>query len=382
MQPQPAPLHIVRSDPPKPSDASYTTDSTLNDDAQIMDQSATRWWMPRSIWNTVCEFWPLWVSLLLVFSIGIPVAVVTHDHRILDGSTLWFIWMGSVNIQRHLKKTATLSQRPRLMGVLATIANPVLLTTMLMTAYTRLKAAAMNNPNAFAHVHNMFSSGTPLYSLWTAAVKHLTLPQNPKLWFGAGDAALSILECGIVIWGFKLYECRRQLFSAAGFFTTIICIAMAAGNVFLAVLAGHALGLGPAEALAFAARNTTLALAKPAMAALGGNMVVNAAVVVSNGILGQLLYPYVLPKLNIQTETPPSQHEKQDADEEQRDGPITIAVGIAIGINGLAMGVSYLYETRSRAAPYAALAMTVYGVMTVVLTTVDPFKAAVIALAH
>jgi hypothetical protein len=63
------------------------------------------------------------------------------------------------------------------------------------------------------------------------------------------------------------------------------------------------------------------------------------------------------------------------------DSPATIAAGITVGINGAAMGVAYLYATKSRAAPYAALAMTVFGVMTVVLTTVDPFKQVLMGLA-
>jgi putative effector of murein hydrolase len=64
-----------------------------------------------------------------------------------------------------------------------------------------------------------------------------------------------------------------------------------------------------------------------------------------------------------------------------KDTCITIAAGTAIGINGAAMGVSYLYERKSRAAPYAALSMTAFGVMTVVFSSVEPFRGALVKAA-
>jgi putative effector of murein hydrolase len=144
--------------------------------------------------------------------------------------------------------------------------------------------------------------------------------------------------------------------------------------------------------------------------------------VVSNGVLGQLLYPFILDKLGVSryehdemttvstthetmmtaeslpTQSPPNNHLASlsvNANDtvpffplswhqttSTADSPITVAAGIAIGINGAAMGVSYLYESRSRAAPYAALSMMVFGVMTVVFTTVEPFKSILIGLAN
>ena len=132
-------------------------------------------------------------------------------------------------------------------------------------------------------------------------------------------------------------------------------------------------------------------------------MAVNAALVVSNGIFGQLMYPFILDKLGVKREdglgsnrsstasTLTTSSISQNKALSQRrlevdgiideDSPSTIAAGIAIGINGAAMGVAYLYETKSRAAPYAALSMTVFGVMTVVFTSVGPFKAFILTLA-
>ncbi|KAF9769724.1 hypothetical protein IL306_012815 [Fusarium sp. DS 682] len=352
-------------------------------------------------WHFWTSNFPLIASSLAIFVIGAPVAAAADDDRILDGCVLWFVWVLTLRLQRALKTSQICTDMPKLKNTIVTLMNPVLFTTLLMTAYTRAKAGAYGFDSIDKVLHD-FSGGTPLYVLWTSVATGTPLSDGRSPWFGAGDAALSILECGILIWGFKLYECQRQLFSLAGFLTVILAVTAAAGNVFLSVTMGSLVGLTAPEALSFAARSTTLALAKPAMEALGGNLGVNAALVVSNGILGQLGYPFVLDKLGVKRENSicPSSVNLSDSDGRtsrmslkpllrtaQRDlptgdDPFTISAGITVGINGAAMGVSYLYETRSRAAPYAALAMTVSGVMTVVFTTVEPFKGAVLGLAN
>ncbi|KAL6909185.1 hypothetical protein GGI43DRAFT_429793 [Trichoderma evansii] len=375
-----------------------------------------------SNWSFLSRHYPILLSLILIFTVGLPLAVAAHEERLLDGLILWFIWISSVRSQRAFKHSQLCSFSIPLKRGLTTMMNPVLVTTLLMTGYTRAKASVLG-PSGLARILSTFSGGSPLYAIWTSAVNGVRIPSNPTGWFGAGDAALSILECGILVWGFKLSECRRQIFSIPGFLSIILCVVAAAGNVFLSVLASRAIGLNASEALSFAARSTTLALAKPATEAIGGNSPVNAMLVVSNGILGQLLYPFILDKLGVskleddEIATAPtiptiSSHETiADALPVQpplnsqlvslrasntvplfpkawhqttstADSPVTVAAGIAIGINGAAMGVSYLYETRSRAAPYAALSMMVFGVMTVVFTTVEPFKSILISLAN
>ncbi|RGP71555.1 hypothetical protein FSPOR_3261 [Fusarium sporotrichioides] len=352
------------------------------------------------VWHLWISNFPLLASFMGIFIVGAPVAAAANEDRILDGCVLWFIWALTLRLQREVRASKLCVDMPKLKNAIVTLMNPVLFTTLLMTAYTRAKAGAYGF-HILSKVLEDFSSGTPLYVLWTSVVTGTPLSDDRTPWFGAGDAALSILECGILIWGFKLYECQRQLFSLAGLLTVLLATAAAAGNVFVSVLAGNLIGLDPPEALSFAARSTTLALAKPAMAALGGNLGANAAFVVSNGILGQLCYPFVLDKLGVKREDnrrsengllsgsdgrssrlslkPLLKTAQQDL--ANGDDPFTISAGIAVGINGAAMGVSYLYETKSRAAPYAALAMTVSGVMTVVFTTVEPFKGAVLELA-
>ncbi|KAH8176617.1 lrgB-like family protein [Sarocladium implicatum] len=353
-----------------------------------------------SSWYSVQSTWSVWLAIVSVLLIGTPIAAATADSRVLDAFVLWFIWILAVTIQRALKVSNKFGRHVRSKGVIATMMNPVLMTTLLMVGYTRVKARAMEGKDLGEVLRN-FSAGTPLYALWTAQVRHQQLPQNTDGWFGAGDAALSLLECGIFIWGFKLYECRRQLFSMAGVLTIVVSIVAAVGNVFLSVLAARAMGLEQPEALAFAARSVTLALSKPAIEAVGGNTVVNAALVVGNGILGQLIYPFALENTGVKGEAAsvgPTRESARNSDAEEKpparrrhqadnevwlgyDDPATVAAGIAIGINGAAMGVAYLYETKSRAAPYAAMSMTVFGIMTVIFTTVGPFKTLVMNLA-
>jgi putative effector of murein hydrolase len=363
----------------------------------LVDSESLR---PRSytvnLWNFLADYWPLFVSITCAMIIGGPVSAATGDPRVLDGCMLWFIWYLTVKSQFWLKTDTRWKIDLRIKRVIVTMMNPVLMTTLLGLAYTRIKALA--HTTDLARVLHDFSRGTPLYAIWTASVTGSELTINPDLWFGAGDLALSILECGIVMWGFKLYECRSQLFSFAGLITILISIAAAAGNVFVCAAISRGLGLDQAESLSFAARSTTLALAKPAIDLVQGNLAVNAALVVSNGIVGQLLYPYILPRLNVESEEAqpsdaaslpsagtgstdrPDGSATAPVQTKRYDTPTTIAAGIAVGINGAAMGVAYLYENKSRAAPYAALSMTVFGVFTVVFITVDPFKAALLTL--
>lgn len=234
------------------------------------------------------------MSCCAVFAVGVPVAVVWRDERLLDACSLCFLWVTALRLQRLFRDAAVLRARARAKNSVAALLNPVLSTTLLMIAYTRLKAAAAPD-KSLDRVLATFSSGTPLHALWTARARRAALPDGDDgdaaaaAWFGAGDAAMAALDCAMVAWGFKLYECRRQLFSVAGAAASAVCVAAAAASVFLSVLAARATGLDGAGALAFAARSTTLALAKPAVEAVGGNRVVNASLVVSNDIVGQLL---------------------------------------------------------------------------------------------
>ncbi|KAK0388970.1 hypothetical protein NLU13_2547 [Sarocladium strictum] len=390
--------HIKPSRPGTATPSASATASASLEEARIPSSPSLESPIGQRRRSCMDVTWPMALAIFCIFVIGAPVAASTHDSRLLDGFVLWLVWITAVTAQRTFKFSERFLRHPRFKNSTSTMLNPVLITTLAMVGYTRLKAEVMGGD--LVSILGHFSAGSPLFSLWTASTRGIAIPTNPGGWFGAGDAALSLLECGIFMWGFKLFECRRQLFSAAGALAVLVSIIAAAGNVFLSVLAGRAMGLERPEALAFAARSTTLALAKPAIEAVGGNTVVNAALVVGNGIFGQLMYPFALGLLGVKTEdrnptelsiqpaTNNSDREKhaesQGSCESEtwmgQDDASTVASGIAIGINGAAMGVAYLYETRSQAAPYAALSMTVFGVATVILTTVGPFKALLLSL--
>lgn len=357
------------------------TEQRVGNDTANFGDSPGR--IPKGWWYFGQTYGYTLLSLCGIAIIGIPVVIITADARALDGFTLWFFWILSVRLQKWLKGSSAIEINGSFKHVFTTLMNPVLLTTLLMFGYTRAMAA-MTPHDGLAHILKRFRSGTPLYTLWTAAVSHTPVATNPSGWFGAGDLALSLLECGILTWGFKLYECRQQLFSLPGVVVSIFCVGVAAGNVLLSVLMANIIGLDQPQSLAFAARSTTLALAKPAITALGGDLALNATLVVSNGILGQLMYPFLLGRLPTSVASRPEatsqQREGLEHSKGNEDDLVTIAAGTAIGVNGAAMGVSYLYETNSNAAPYAALSMTVFGVMTVVFTTIEPFKSLVCSL--
>lgn len=62
---------------------------------------------------------------------------------------------------------------------------------------------------------------------------------------------------------------------------------------------------------------------------------------------------------------------EQDEPDEPDDIP-TVAAGVTIGINAAAMGTAHLYEQNSHASPYSALAMTTFGVFTVLFSVRSP----------
>ena len=340
--------------------------------------------------TTIRAHWPILLPFFGIWILGVPVEIATHDPRCLDAFVLCFIWTSVVRLHDLSKMSEFVKSRKYLQNIFVVLLNPILLTTFLLLAYTRAKAFALHGVG-LRQVLKHLSRGTPTYAIWTAVVEGTRVPHNPKNWFGAGDAALSLLEVGLILWGFKLFECRHALFNVVGAMTVIICVMAAVGNVFASVMVARALGLKQAEALAFAARSTTLDMAEPAMVALGGNAGVNAILVIANGLLGQLMYPFTFDKLCSQWTEETAEADQEEQGSISRLGERTAAklrletaeflaavVGISIGVNGAAMGVAYLYEKKSLAAPYAALAMVTFGVATAVLTSVDPFHAALV----
>ncbi|KAL1893030.1 hypothetical protein Sste5346_006711 [Sporothrix stenoceras] len=448
-------------------------------------------------------------SLLAIPLIGIPVSLAAHSDTALDTFILVFLWTGTLAAQAAVRRTSfsfglkTDQGRARARSVLATLLNAVLWSSLGTIAYLTAKAAARHH--TVDDALSAFSTGTTLADVISGTSRGGQL--------GAGDLAAAVLDAGIVSWGLKLFECRAQLLSRAGLTTLVVGAVFAVGNIVCGPLLVHSMGLAsPAKELSFAARSVTLALAGPAMTNLGGDVGLNAAMVVFNGIVFQVAMGLgvcrwtsrvltaaegrwqqcseaVVGDHNSRQGTPDSsfrcrmgsgcwrsQSETEsdtesetetetEADTESRpvaaanaggniqkpapaltvsptgdqdvektagqstpssfssssssspasrkrpvsytkcgdscvvhvhmrggaasldglnssvedDSPGTVAAGMTVGIIAAAMGTAYLYEDGSRAAPYAALSMTVFGVMTVVFTSIQPLASWVVA---
>lgn len=457
----------------------------------------------------------LLLCLLSIPIIGIPVSIRTGNDTITDTTVVFTLWLGFQAAQGYIKQAVCLRPHPRCRVFLAAFLNAVLWTSLAMIAYALVKSAAqrrsladtlsalqsnttvadllLRNRTAVAAgssegiaaaAGSGFVQNTTLHSAGQlAASTSATTPlqATPSLSAGmaAGDVALSILDAGLVAWGFKLYECRSQLLSRAGVTVSVVAAVSAASNVFLGPLLARATGLAPAARdLSFAARSVTLALAVPAMGVVGGDASLNAAMVVGSGVVfqmgmglgvgkwlgivvarcaglrrtrerrdgnGESLWcgsiwilecggssrgderpagashcrangesveedternsgdrivslgtGHIVPSDENDRKYPQPQlrHGQPDlesrcADQEPRRSveredeegtpavnvaprgngdPREVAAGVTVGINAAAMGTAHLYERGSRAAPYSALAMTAFGVVTVVLT--------------
>ncbi|CAK7268530.1 hypothetical protein SEPCBS57363_003140 [Sporothrix epigloea] len=412
--------------------------------------------------------------------VGVPVSLSTHNDTALDIFLLVFLWTGTLAAQAAIRRTSfsfwtsSASNQTRARNVLATLLNAVLWSSLGTIVYLVAKAAARHD--TIDNVLAQYSTGATLTDLIAGTGSSTTTT------LGAGDLASAILDAGIVSWGLKLFDCRAQLLSRAGLTNLVVGAVIAMGNILCGPLLVHSMGLAPpAKQLAFAARSVTLALAGPAMTNLGGDVGLNAAMVVFNGIVFQLAMglgvcrwaprllaakrkaqPHapkedvpdsdfrcrmgshscsladsgtdveicadvVLPRAteadllpssaSSTSSSAPSQQLFSNADKPvsptqylvsqsashshasrsnacfvrlsgadahtpetpDTDTPATVAAGMTVGINAAAMGTAYLYEDGSRAAPYAALSMTVFGVMTVVFTSIQPLAAWVVS---
>ncbi|KAB5523126.1 hypothetical protein GE09DRAFT_977105 [Coniochaeta sp. 2T2.1] len=263
-------------------------------------------------------------------------------------------------------------------------------------------------------------------------VPYTRRPLPPVAAGDVANAILSAgLVCwGLKLWEYR----RRLLSSAGFTILIVSCLAALANVVLGPLLAKAVLGRQhnePGYDLAFVARTVTLALGAPAVRLLGGDEGVNAALVVVNGIVCQMAMGVgvgewlglwmprlggevrslgrgaqlrwkglgeksqmrvpeekeaqrpsqrgdvngdgmLRPVASQRMEQPPSEGEGHRATSSRatENATTSIASGVTVGINAAAMGTAHLYEAGSDAAPYSALAMTVFGVATVGFTMV------------
>lgn len=382
-------------------------------------------WAMRNVFLTLSIFVFLVPGLLLSF-------LQSTDFS-LDVGFLFTVWLTFTSVQTRVKRCLSKHHpRPHHMKALiaiTTLLNPVLWTSLALLCYVLAKANIRGVPAAT--IVAQFKTDATVSDL---IADHFSTTSTGSPPFGAGDMATSILNAGIVSWGLKLFEYRAPLLSRGGL-TVLLTSAIAAAINVVAwpILASRVLGVRPsASALSFAARSVTIALGGPAVARLGGDAGINAVGVVVNGIVFQLVagcfvgdgsfggrmtrcrallgaqarrasfwrWPARFANSDQEKthamQTACQQHAERgrvchSSDATQlRDGQLTpftascspepvfdddvrkVAAGVTIGINAAAMGTAHLYEQTSGSAAYSALAMTVFGVFTVLFTVPSP----------
>jgi len=361
-------------------------DKMLED--QRLDEEAS----PTNRWTTLRD-WALrnpmfLLSWLLAISVGLPLRYATHHDTFLATCLLFAVWFSTLAIQSGVKHNRHL--RPWLSTLLSGLSNPVLWTSLAMIAYIFTDGAISGRSRT-----EMLDTLQTQNTLSSLILRKATGDGDARAQedaMASGDIALSILNAGLVSWGLKLYEYRRQLLSSAGLTVFSVSSLLALGNVALGPLFAHAVRLGPASRdLAFAARSVTLALGSPVMTTLGGDAGLNATMVVVSGIIFQMGLGFgagawlerkttVLVCRWRPVSARSGDLEAQRSTDHGNDGddPQTVAAGVTIGINAAAMGTAYLYEVKSDAAPYSALSMMALGIMTVVFSSIPPLAAWVV----
>lgn len=251
--------------------------------------------VPRAIQSWMSQNVFLTLSVILFLLVGLPVSFLHHNDLFLDVGFLFTVWLTFTSAQTRTKQHISHGnhQHRRTLTAIATLLNPVLWTSLFLVAYGLAKSGIRNQLAsgivATFTTKNTISDimGHHIKSSNSASPSPSHLGHIP---IGAGDIATSILNAGIVSWGLKLFEYRRQIVSRGG--VTVIATSLLASllNVVAWPLLANKMGVHPASCdLSFAARSVTIALGGPAMESLGGDAGVNAVGVVVNGICFQLV---------------------------------------------------------------------------------------------
>lgn len=329
------------------------------------------------------------LSWIVVVIIGLPLRLAAGVDAVISMTLLFALWFTLLSAQAHLGRMRRLQCWPRSRTCLTVSLNAVLWTALGLIVYVYAETATSQRP--LPEVLDILQQNTTLTDLLlhrappTPGGAIISARSGQSVTLGAGDIALAILNAGLVSWGLKLWEYRLRLVSRAGVTILLVSLIAALLNVSMAPPLARVVGLGgpPAYDLAFAARTTTLALGGPALSRIGGDLGLNAALVVSNGIAFQMglglgagtWLSGALSRCRAAWERATTQHSADGGAGRQKAGgdgvdAHTVAAGVTVGINAAAMGTAHLYEMRSEAAPYAALSMTVFGVATVGFTMV------------
>ncbi|KAG5361497.1 hypothetical protein CJU90_2882 [Yarrowia sp. C11] len=169
---------------------------------------------------------------------------------------------------------------------------------------------------------------------------------------GAGDVYSSFMDAGIIAMLVPLYEYRAELIEH--WIMLIVPIGSGAIHFFCYPAICYRLFLTSEQALGFAARSATLALATPVTEGLGGNIQVTAVTGVLSGIVGVLIGDFLLEKVY---RVPMDNF---------------MVIGITYGTNSSAVAATTLLASDRRTGAIASLSFVLFGITLVVLTAIPP----------
>ncbi|QSZ37733.1 hypothetical protein DSL72_008832 [Monilinia vaccinii-corymbosi] len=198
--------------------------------------------------------------------------------------------------------------------------------------------------NKIDEILGAYKTDTKYIAYWDGE-KNLPLP-------GAGDIFNSVLDASIVSLALPMFQYRHELKSH--FIPIIIpSVALAVASLFAYPPLCLSLGISPPISLSFSVRSLTLALATPAASNLGANLNAAAALAIMSGILGVLIGQRLLALLRVRPDD-------------------YITIGVAMGGNASAIATALLLASDPRAAALGSLSMSLFGIVTLVLTSVPP----------
>jgi putative effector of murein hydrolase len=214
-----------------------------------------------------------------------------------------------------------------------------------------------------------YKTGTGYLQLWMGA-RQLQMP-------GAGDIFGCVLDASIVALALPMFQYRKEL---KQHFVAIVVpnIAVSVASLFGYPPLCYAIGISAQRSLAFAARSLTLALATPAVSNLGGDNNTVAALCIMSGILGVLIGPRLLAWLRIPDGRLPCVCPKPNTLTDSTDDYVTR--GVTLGGNSSAIATALLLLSDPRAAALSSLSMSLFGTITVALTSIPPVAQAVRSL--
>ncbi|KAL3425018.1 Plastidal glycolate/glycerate translocator 1, chloroplastic [Phlyctema vagabunda] len=197
-----------------------------------------------------------------------------------------------------------------------------------------------------------YKTGTKYTQLWHGKT-NLRAP-------GAGDIFSSVLDASIVALSLPMFQYRKEL--QRHFFAIVIPnVAVSIASLFGYPAVCYAIGISSTRSLSFAARSLTLALATPAVSNLGGDLNTIAALTIMSGILGVLVGSKLLELLRI-----------------PEDDYVTR--GVTLGGSSSAIATALLLVTDPRAAALSSLSMSLFGTITIILTSVPPIVSAITSM--